>query len=187
MLLRPPKINQHRSIGINAGCFFYGRTEHDSFITQNACIHRETLWQLQCSGKHRSVLSDSHCFLEQLNKKTRRKRFVKKLKLGLKYHKLFYLGLRLEKQYRHCTYNVTLRRVRESLLPWKSNKYYWLVCVCACAYVRVRALMWVPGSLGVCMRIRACSLTNPACNAYAPYCDVIYGPSVSTTFFDIIS
>jgi hypothetical protein len=32
------------------------------------------------------------------------------------------------------TYNVTLRRVCESLCPWKSNKYYLLVCVCVRAY-----------------------------------------------------
>ena len=85
---------------------------------------------------------------------------------------------------RQCTYNVTLRRVRESLLQWKSNKYYILDCVCAC----VRACMWVPGRVCVCMRISACSLANPACNAYAPYCDVIRGlPLEFTTFFWIIS
>ena len=38
-----------------------------------------------------------------------------------------------------CTYNVTLRRVRESLLPWKSNKYYMLVCWCMRARACVRA------------------------------------------------
>jgi hypothetical protein len=48
------------------------------------------------------------------------------------------------------------------------------------AYACVRALVWVAGRVGVCMRERAC-------NAYAPYCDVIYGLSVSTTIFDIIS
>jgi hypothetical protein len=42
-------------------------------------------------------------------------------------------------------------------------------CVCACG---------VPERLGLCMRIRAYSLANPARNAYAPCCDVIYGPSV---------
>ena len=36
-----------------------------------------------------------------------------------------------------CTYNVTLRPFRESLLPWKSNKYYIFVYVCVCARVRV--------------------------------------------------
>jgi hypothetical protein len=38
------------------------------------------------------------------------------------------------KQDRQCTYNATLKRVRESMLQWKSNKYCLLVCVC----VRVR-------------------------------------------------
>jgi hypothetical protein len=34
-------------------------------------------------------------------------------------------------------YNVRLRRVRESSLPWISNTYYLLVCVCMRACVRV--------------------------------------------------
>ena len=65
----------------------------------------------------------------------------------------------------------------------KQYEYYLLVCVC----MRARACMWIRGHMGVCMRISACSLANAACNAYAPYCDVICGPSVSTQFFDIIS
>jgi hypothetical protein len=36
------------------------------------------------------------------------------------------------KQDRHCTYNVRLRGVRESVLLWKNNKYYMCVCVCVC-------------------------------------------------------
>ena len=84
-----------------------------------------------------------------------------------------------------CTYNVTLRRVRESLFPWKSNMSITYRSVCAC--VRVRACMWVRGRVGVCMRINACCFANPACNAYAPYCGVICGPSGSTKFFDVIS
>jgi hypothetical protein len=90
------------------------------------------------------------------------------------------LNIKQDTQYK---YNVTMRRVRESWLPWKSKKYYLLICVCVRACVRV----WLQGSVGVCMRVRACSLANPARNAHAPYCDVICGPSVSTTFFDIIS
>jgi hypothetical protein len=39
----------------------------------------------------------------------------------------------------------------------------------------------------VCVRERACSLAYPACNSYAPYCDVICGPSASITFFDIVT
>jgi hypothetical protein len=64
-------------------------------------------------------------------------------------------------QDRQCTYNVTLKRVRESPLPWKSNKY----CIC----VRVRKCVRVSGDVGVRMRVRACSLAYPACNKNAPY------------------
>ena len=49
------------------------------------------------------------------------------------------------KQTDKCTYNATRRRVRESLLPWKSNKYYIFVCVCVCA--------WFPGRVGMCVRV----------------------------------
>ena len=72
-------------------------------------------------------------------------------------------------------YNVTIWRVWESLLLWKSNMRYIFVC----AYARVR----VPRRVGVC----AYSLAYPARNAYAPYCDVICGPSVFTIFFGITS
>ena len=54
-------------------------------------------------------------------------------------------------------------------------------------YRSVCACVWVPGRMGVCMRIRAFSLVFPARDAYAPYCDVTVGPSVSCVFFDIIS
>ena len=37
----------------------------------------------------------------------------------------------------------------------------------------------------MCMSARVCSLVSPACNAYAPYCDVICGPSDSTTFLTL--
>ena len=46
--------------------------------------------------------------------------------------------------------------------------------------------MQVPGRVGVCMPVRAYSLVYPACNAHAPYCDVICGPSDSATFFDYL-
>ena len=52
--------------------------------------------------------------------------------------------------------------------------YYILVCVCMLARACVRACMWVPGRVGVYMRIRAYSLANPGRNAYASYCDVHY-------------
>jgi hypothetical protein len=67
---------------------------------------------------------------------------------------------------------------------WESSKYYILGCVCMLARACVH---WVPGRVALFMRIRAYSLANPARSAYAPYCDVIYGPFVSTQFFDIVS
>ena len=82
-------------------------------------------------------------------------------------------------QDRQCTYNVTLRRVSELLLPWKSFKCYIFFCVCA----RARAHR----HMGVSMRVRACRLAYKARNSYPPYCDVIFGPSSSIKFFDIIS
>ena len=54
-------------------------------------------------------------------------------------------------------YSVTLRRVRESLLLWKSNKCYIVVSVCA--RVGACALVCVPGRVGLCMCARACSFT----------------------------
>ena len=82
------------------------------------------------------------------------------------------------KQYRQCTYNVTMRRVSQTIVAVKKQ------CV---TYRFVRACIRVLGRVGVCMRIRACSLAYPAHYAYASYCDVICGPSVSIKFFDIIS
>ena len=58
-----------------------------------------------------------------------------------------YQPQRMRERERQCTYNVILRRVHESLLPWRSNKYYLLVCVC------VRACMWIPGCVAVCMHV----------------------------------
>jgi hypothetical protein len=34
----------------------------------------------------------------------------------------------------------------------------------------------VPERVGLCMLVRACSLANSACIAYAPYCDIILIP-----------
>jgi hypothetical protein len=50
----------------------------------------------------------------------------------------------------------------------------------------VRACGRVAGTMGGCVRIRACSFANPACNACAPCCNVICGLSISAIFFDII-
>ena len=78
-----------------------------------------------------------------------------------------------------CTYNVILRRFREWLLPWKSNKYYVFFCV------RVR--VWVPGRVGVCMRVQSGRLVYPTRNACEPYFVVICGFPGSTIFFNVIS
>jgi hypothetical protein len=43
-------------------------------------------------------------------------------------------------QYRQCTCNETSRRFRESLLPWKSKKYYIFMCVSARLLVHVALL-----------------------------------------------
>ena len=55
------------------------------------------------------------------------------------------------KQDRQCTYNVRLERVRESFLPWKSNKYYVFACVCVCVCVCARARARVRGWVGSCV------------------------------------
>ena len=80
-------------------------------------------------------------------------------------------------------FNVTLRRVHISLLPWKSNKYYIFVCVCVCAL----AWLCACAQARVCMLMRECSLAFQACNSYAPCCDVLCGPSGYTIISDIIS
>ena len=46
-------------------------------------------------------------------------------------------------------YNVTLRRVHETLLLWKSDKYYILACVCMFTRACVRACMCVPERVGL--------------------------------------
>jgi hypothetical protein len=55
------------------------------------------------------------------------------------------------------------------------------LCLCVCGGGGV------PGRVGVYMCVRVCSIAYPARNAYAPYCDVICGPSGSTIYFNIIS
>ena len=56
-----------------------------------------------------------------------------------------------------------MRRVHESLLPLKNNKYYIYLCACVGAQERGR------------VHARECSPAYPACKAYVPYCDVICG------------
>jgi hypothetical protein len=74
-------------------------------------------------------------------------------------------------------YNVTMRHISEITVAMEKQYF---MCM------RVHACMKVPKCMGMSMHVRACSLAYPASNAYAPYCDVICGPSVST-FFNIIS
>ena len=56
--------------------------------------------------------------------------------------------VRRKQQEAQCKYDVTLRRGRELLLPWKSNKYYLLACVCT----RVRACIGYTGAWA-CARV----------------------------------
>jgi hypothetical protein len=79
--------------------------------------------------------------------------------------------------------NVTLKSVHEIIVAAESNKYYIFLCVC----VRARECVRASGSVGVCMRGRACGFVYPTCNSYMPYYDVICGPPCSAIFFDIIS
>ena len=86
---------------------------------------------------------------------------------GSNYLPLLYLCY--TQQDRQCTDNVTFRRVRKTIVACKSNKLHISVCVCVRTCVRTCMRVWC-GSMGtgVCLR-RACSLTNPVCNA-PPYC-----------------
>jgi hypothetical protein len=76
------------------------------------------------------------------------------------------------------TCNVTLRLVRNYCCRGKAKSITYL---CVCARMRIRACAQAHG------RAYACSLAYPACNSYAPYCDVTCGSSGSTMFFAIIS
>jgi hypothetical protein len=76
-------------------------------------------------------------------------------------------------------HNVTLRHVRETLLLWKSNKYYIFLCAC------IDGCAQVCGNEHVC--VCACGFTHPACNAHASYYIIMCGLSGFTMFFDIIS
>ena len=72
-------------------------------------------------------------------------------------------GAAHEEQNRQCTFNVILRRVRESVLPWKAithTRLYW----CAC----VRARFCVGSQARERADASACNLAYPASNAYVP-------------------
>ena len=99
-------------------------------------------------------------------------------------------------------YNVTKRRVHETIVDGNRNKYYIFLCVCsracgrghawACVRPSVRpsvrvcvcVCVWFDGcgctSAGVCLR--ACKLTYPVC---ASKSHIVCVPSGSTIFFDI--
>jgi len=74
----------------------------------------------------------------------------------------FCANLRRVKQDRQCKRNITLRRVRELLLPWNISKYH-TFCMCVCG------------------------LIYPACKEHAPYNTVWCGQSPSITYFHINS
>ena len=80
---------------------------------------------------------------------------------------LFLASLRgrdMLQQDRQCACKVTSRRVRELLLPCKSNKHYLVVYLC----------------------MRACSFVNRACKPCAPCCESFVAP-LCPTRYSIIS
>jgi hypothetical protein len=88
--------------------------------------------------------------------------------------------LQYAKQDRQCTHNVILRRVYETIVAWKSKKYYTFLCVCVCVCV---------GGVVVSTRTRAYAFARVALiiQHVAFRHIVICGVSDSTIFFDIIS
>ena len=73
-------------------------------------------------------------------------------------------GLFTVEQYRQCTYNVTMRRVRETIVAVEKQQVLYIsLCVWG---------GWVggcaPRRVGVRMCVRTCTLVHPACNAHAP-------------------
>jgi hypothetical protein len=81
-------------------------------------------------------------------------------------------------------YNVTLSHVHETIVAVEKQCLLHIgLCVHACDCVR--ACIWVPERVGLCMHISACSLANPALYACAPYCDVIVAP-LSPLYFSTL-
>ena len=72
-------------------------------------------------------------------------------------------------------YNVTLGCVHKTIVAVEKQQVLHIDSLCV--HVGTRA----------CECTHAYSLTNLAHNAYAIYCDIICGPSVSNIFFYIIS
>jgi hypothetical protein len=76
-------------------------------------------------------------------------------------------------QDRQYTCKATLRRVRLTIVAVGKaiSITYLRVCVRVCVCVGGCSVAWEC----TCARVNAYSLAYPACNAYAPYCDVICG------------
>ena len=70
----------------------------------------------------------------------------------------------------HCKYNVTLRCFRESLMPWKSDKYYIFVCVC----VRLLAFACVHVGARVCGHIHALACILPCLYSMQRVCAMLW-------------
>jgi hypothetical protein len=88
------------------------------------------------------------------------------------YIKMYLLGYQHNNKTRQAMYVLhnTEARSRNLCSCGKAVSItYWSLCACLHVRACVCACMWVTGRVGVCMRIRAYSLANPACNAYAPY------------------
>ena len=129
--------------------------------TYNLSLNLSLIWYYQ-----------SHCYLIQSVRNT------------MWHHTCYYC---IDRKNKSGIALVILKRAGESLLPWKSNKYYVFVCVRVRAPARVRACGCLNAWACTCSFACVCSVAYPACNAYAPYCDVIFGTSGSTMFFDVIS
>ena len=81
-------------------------------------------------------------------------------------------------QDRQYTYNVTLRRVHDTTVVTEKQQVLFLR---GCMRVCVR----VPGSVGVCMRVRECSLTYPVCMAYGPTVSSFVAPIAPPYFWTL--
>jgi hypothetical protein len=68
--------------------------------------------------------------------------------------------------------NVTLRRVRELLLPWKSNTYNIFISVCACACVPLCVCVWGVGTRAR-RRVYACACVHHCLSSTQLVCDVL--------------
>ena len=72
-------------------------------------------------------------------------------------------------QDRHCNVKEPLRN------HCHRGKAVSVLCVCARVGACVRACVWVPGRVGVCMCARACSIAFLAYKTLVPFCISICG------------